>query len=149
MALLPPADQASTSAASFAPNPKDPLQQRKDTRLQFIERLRAGRPEVLRAQLENCLFYLGLQWLAPLPDGRGFMRANLRRDVPRPVTNRFKAILDAIDAPLSRLEPSLTCVPGSDKDDDRMTADLATRVLDYLANLVQLDRFKGELSKIL
>jgi len=149
MALPPPADPLTSTAASFAPSGKDPAQLRRDTRLQFIERLRQGRPEVLRAQLENCLFYLGLQWLAPLPDGRGFMRANLRRDVPRPVTNRYKAILDAIDAPLSRLEPSLTCVPGSDKDDDRMTADLATRVLDYLTNLVQMDRFKGELSKIL
>lgn len=151
MATTPPPDPAASTATSLADTGQhdDPTRKRRDTRLQFIERLRQGRPEVLRSQLENCLFYLGLQWLAPLPDGRGFMRANLRRDVPRPVTNRFKAILDAIDAPLSRLEPSLICVPGSDKDDDRMTADLATRVLDYLANLVQVDRFKGELSKIL
>jgi len=149
MALLAPPDILGSTAASFGPTPKDPTLLRIDTRRKFIERLRQGRPEVLRAQLENCLFYLGLQWLTPLPDGRGFMRANLRRDVPRPVTNRYKAILDAIDAPLSRLEPSLTCVPGSDKDDDRMTADLATKILDYLSNLVQLDRFKGEISKVL
>ena len=129
--------------------PKTGEEQRKDTHRTFVDRLRNSRQEVLRNQYENVLFYLGHQWLAPLPDGRGFMRANLRRDVPRPVTNRYKAILDAIDAPLSRLEPALTCAPGSDKDDDRTTADLANRVLDYLAGVVELDRFKGELSKIL
>lgn len=151
MALLPPPPSAPPGDLTSA-NPDDGEGDRKkkrDTKLQFVERLRQGRPEVLRAQFENCLFYIGLQWLAPLPDGRGFMRANLRRDVPRPVTNRFKAILDAIDAPLSVLEPSLACVPGSDKDDDRMTADLANRVLDYLGTLLELPRFKGELSKIL
>ena len=131
------------------PVAKDPREQRIDTHHQFRDRIRNSRQEMLRGMYENVLFYIGLQWLAPLPDGRGFMRANLRRDVPRPVTNRYKAILDAIDAPVSRLDPSLTCVPGSDKDDDRMTADLATRVLDYLSNVVQIDRFKGELSKII
>lgn len=152
MALLPPPPPSpplGDVTAGATVDVEKEQQRKRDTKLRFIDRLRQGRPEVLRAQLENCLFYLGLQWLAPLPDGRGFMRANLRRDVPRPVTNRFKAILDAIDAPLSVLEPSLTCVPGSDKDDDRMTADLANRVLDYLSNLVELDRFKGEISKIL
>jgi len=129
--------------------PKSGEEQRRDTHRTFVDRLRNSRQEVLRNQYENVLFYLGHQWLAPLPDGRGFMRANLRRDVPRPVTNRYKSILDSIDAPLSRLEPSLTCAPGSDKDDDRMTADLGNRVLDYLAGVVELDRFKGELSKIL
>lgn len=127
----------------------DPIAQRKDTRTRFIDRLRSARQEVLRSFLENCLFYIGIQWLQPLPGGRGFMRANLRRDVPRPVTNRYATILNAIDAPLSRLEPALQCVPGSDKDDDRLTADLASHVLDYLGNQVELDRFKGEISKIL
>jgi hypothetical protein len=151
MALAPPPSSAAGGMPGLAPDDlnEDRLAKVRDTRTQFIERLRQARPDVLRSQLENCFFYLGLQWLAPLPDGRGFMRANLRRDVPRPVTNRYKAILDAIDAPLSRLEPSLICVPGSDKDDDRMTADLATRVLDYLSHMTEQDRFKGELSKIL
>jgi len=158
MAYLPPPSPATAPTSSpdlkgvlgvSNDSSEDAKAKRRDARNEFIGRIRSARHEILRSWLENCLFYIGLQWLAPLPDGRGFMRANLRRDVPRPVTNRFKTILDAIDAPLSRLEPALTCVPGSDKDDDRMTADLGIRVLDYLSQQVELDRFKGQLSKIL
>lgn len=141
-------DNNAPGTASAKPA-KDPAAQRKDTHRTFTERLKNSRQEVLRGQYENGLMYLGHHWLAPLPDGRGFMRANLRRDVPRPVTNRYKSILDAIDAPLSRLEPSLIVAPGSDKDDDRTTADLGTHVLDYLGGVVELDRYKGEISKIL
>lgn len=151
MAYLPPPSPISTPPADVMPDTRaeDGARQRKDAKQRFMDRVRSGRHEQLRNWLENCFFYLGLQWLQPLPDGRGFIRANLRRDVPRPVTNRFKAILDAIDAPLSRLEPALTVVPGTDKDDDKMTADLAIKVLDYVSQQVDLDRVKGELSKIL
>lgn len=145
----PSAPTPKPASTGTTAKPKDRASQLRDTHRQFIDRLRTSRLEVLRNHYENVLFYLGHQWLAPLPDGRGFMRANLRRDVPRPVTNRYKAILDAIDAPLSRLEPALQCVPGSDKDDDRMTADLGNRVVDYVSNVVQLERVKGELAKIL
>ena len=151
MAYLPPPSPISTPPGDLMPDTReeDGARQRKDAKQRFMDRVRSGRHEQLRNWLENCFFYLGLQWLQPLPDGRGFIRANLRRDVPRPVTNRFKAILDAIDAPLSRLEPALTVVPGTDKDDDKMTADLAIKVLDYVSQQVDLDRVKGELSKIL
>lgn len=149
MALLPPPSSTPVGDLGPAPGADEAPRQRREAKQRFMDRVKAGRHEVLRGFLENCLFYLGLQWLQPLPDGRGFTRANLRRDVPRPVTNRFKAILDAIDAPLSRLEPALNVMPGSDKDDDRMTADLAIKVLDYIGQQVDLDRVKGELSKIL
>lgn len=148
MALLPPPPSLPPADLKAAPD-DEPPRQRREAKQRFMDRVKAGRHEVLRGFLENCLFYLGLQWLQPLPDGRGFTRANLRRDVPRPVTNRYKAILDSIDAPLSRLEPALNVMPGSDKDDDRMTADLAIKVLDYIGQQVELDRVKGELSKIL
>jgi hypothetical protein len=150
MAYLPPPSIATPPGDVIpAAAEDDGPRQRRDHKTRFMDRVKVARHEILRGMLENCLFYLGLQWLQPLPDGRGFTRANLRRDVPRPVTNRFKAILDAIDAPLSRLEPALTVVPGSDKDDDRMTADLAMKVLDYVYAQVDIDRLKGELSKIL
>jgi hypothetical protein len=118
-----------------------------DYLMRFESRARNGRHDVCRSQYENVLFLLGHQWLTYDISARTFRRANLRKDVPRPVTNRFKAILDSVDATLMQLEPALNIAPGSDKDVDRLAADLARQVIVYLEKVVHFDEKRRQLSK--
>lgn len=113
----------------------------------FEGRARNGRHDVLRNCYENVLFYIGHQWLTYDISARTFRRANLRKDVPRPVTNRYKAILDSVDAVLTQLEPSLTVAPGSDKDVDRLAADLGKMVITYLEKVTRFEEKRRDLSK--
>lgn len=113
----------------------------------FEGRARNGRHDVLRNDYENVLFYIGHQWLTYDISARTFRRANLRKDVPRPVTNRYKAVLDSVDAVLTQLEPSLTIAPGSDKDVDRLSADLGRQVITYLEKVVRFEEHRRYLSK--
>jgi hypothetical protein len=115
------------------------------TRAQFEARLSNGRNEILRGMYENMLFMLEHQWIEY--HSKRFRRIPLKRGTPTPVTNMFKAVLGRVDAELSRVEPSLSFAPGSDKDDDRVAADMAKLVINHIEQVVHLDSLRAELSK--
>lgn len=117
-------------------------------RKKFEQRVAQGRQEILRNAYENVLYYLGHQWITFDISSKQFRRINMRKDVPRPVTNIYKSVLDQLDAVLARVEPQLTIAPGSDHDDDRLTADMGKQVIKYLEKATHMDEVRIALSKM-
>lgn len=112
------------------------------------ERLEAGRSEVIRTTAENTFYWLGFQWVEWDPHHKGFRRTNTAARVPRPVTNLYKPKLGKVISMLSAIEPALGVSPGTDSPDDRLTADAAKPVLNYLERVVNMDALRLELAYI-
>lgn len=103
-------------------------------------RLMPGRVEVLRIAYENLLYWLGFQWIDYDPQLRSFRKTNTASPrVPKPVTNLFAAKLARVIAMLSSIEPALSFAPGTDAEDDRLTANAAKPILNFLERDTRLD----------
>lgn len=103
-------------------------------------RLMPGRIEVIRGVYESILMYLGYQWSTYDPLLKNFRHVNVANPkVPRPVTNMFAAKLARVIAMLSSIEPALSFAPGSDSEEDRLTANAAKPILNFLERDVKLD----------
>lgn len=111
-----------------------------------IDRLSRGREAVLRNAYENILMYLDQQWIRWDGAEKTFVRANTARGVPRPVENVYKPKLMKPISRLSSLEPSLTFAPGSEKEDDRVTADNGRLVQHYIDDVVCMDKLRNKLA---
>lgn len=109
-------------------------------------RLCRGREAVLRNCYENMLFWLDHQWIRWDGAERTFFYANPARGTPRPVENVYRPKLLKSVAMLNGIEPSLTFAPGSEQEDDRITADNARLVLKYLEEIVNMERVRLRLS---
>lgn len=99
---------------------------------EFTSRLRGARQEVVRNAYDNALHYLGYQWQKFDPATRGFRNLYLKKATPQPVTNKIFPIVNSIHSGLCRVDPALAFRPGSDKDEDRLTAELAQEILSYV-----------------
>ena len=116
---------------------------------EFQDRVKTGRQDVLRNCYENVLFYLGHQWVTSDSTDHRFRRMNLRKGLPQPVTNKFKATMDTIIAVAARVEASLAIAPGSDEDADRLTADIAIHCIHYLEKIVSMTHLRLRLAPTL
>lgn len=110
------------------------------------DRLSRGREAVLRNSYENALFWLDHQHIRWDGVERNFLRANTARSAPRPVENVFKPKLMKSISKLAALEPSLTFAPGSEKEDDRVTADHARIVQRYIEDVTRMDTLRNRLA---
>jgi len=90
--------------------------------------------------------YLDYQWVRWDGVEKTFVRANTARGVPRPVENVYKPKLMKPISRLSSLEPSLTFAPGSENEDDRVTADNGRVVMRYIEDVVKIDRLRNQLA---
>jgi hypothetical protein len=115
----------------------------------FQDRVKTGRQDVMRNCYENILFYLGHQWITCDVGDHRFRRLNLRKNLPQPVTNKFKATMDTIIAVAARVEASLAIAPGSDEDADRLTADIAIHCIHYLEKIVSMTHLRLRLAPTL
>lgn len=113
---------------------------------QSVDRLARGREAVLRMAYENILFYLGHQWIRWDGNEKTFLRSNTARGVPRPVENLYKPKLMKPIARLTAIEPSLTFAPGSESEDDRITADVGRIVLKYISDVVRMEKLRNRLA---
>lgn len=111
-----------------------------------VDRLSRGREAVLRAAYENALFWLDIQWIRWSGAEQTFLRANTARGVPRPVENVYRPKLMKAISRLSAIEPSLTFAPGSEKEDDRVTADNGRLVLKYIEDVVDIEKLRNRLA---
>ena len=111
-----------------------------------ISRMQKGREAVLRAAYENILFWLDIQWIRWSGAEQTFLRANTARGVPRPVENVYRPKLMKPISRLSSIEPSLSFAPGSERKDDRITADAGRMVLHYIENVVKIERLRNRLA---
>lgn len=100
-----------------------------------VSRMQKGREAVLRAAYENALFWLDIQWIRWSGAEQTFLRANTARGTPRPVENVFRPKLMKPISRLSSIEPSLSFAPGSERKDDRITADAGRMVLHYIEKI--------------
>jgi hypothetical protein len=112
----------------------------------LISRLQPGRTEVLRNCYENILFYLGLQWITYDGTAGNFRRMNLRPGVPRPVVNMYKPMINKFIAMMTGIDPDVATSPGSPNEVDRLTADAAADVIQYLAKIVGVDEIRVKLA---
>jgi len=117
------------------------------SREKFQARIEGSRAGPMRNFYENTMFYVDHQWIEFNHLSGHFQRPPLRKSAPMPVTNIYKSVLGRVDAELSRVEPSLSFAPGSNRDNDRTAADGAKIVIGHVEDLIQLDRHRPELSK--
>jgi len=117
-----------------------------DAHRKAVDRLCRGREAVLRNAYENALFWLDAQWIRWSGAEQTFLRANVAKGSPRPVENLFKPKLMKAISRLSATEPSLTFAPGSENDDDRVTADNGRLVLRYIEDVVRMDALRNSLA---
>lgn len=113
----------------------------------FVNRLSSARSEICWNAYDNALMYLGHQWRVFDPARRAFRRPYLKKTTPTPVTNKIFPIVNSIHAGLCRVDPMLAFRPGSTKDRDRVTAELAGEVLDYLKRATHAADLDLRLSK--
>ena len=111
-----------------------------------LDRLSRGREAVLRNAYENVLMWLDQQWIRWDGAEKTFLRANTARGVPRPVENLYKPKLMKPISRLSSIEPSLTFAPGSEKEDDRVTADNGRLVMKYIENVIEIEKLRNRLA---
>jgi len=104
----------------------DKIRTRLNTKLQEWRR---GREASMRTAWRNILFYRGHQWIVYDRRVNSWRPANLRRDTPRPVTNRYASTMDAYCSILTRIEPVMTYLPGTDETDDIAAADTAKDIM--------------------
>lgn len=109
-------------------------------------RLSRGREAVLRGAYENSLFWADIQWIKWSGVEHTFVRANTARNVPRPVENLYRPKLMKCISRLNAVEPSLTFVPGGEKEDDRITADNARLVLKYIEDVIRIEEVRLKLA---
>lgn len=112
----------------------------------LVDRLRPGRIEVVRSVYESILFYLGIQWIRFDSLLRGFREINTSSRTPRPVVNKFAARLGDCISMLASIEPNLVCAPGTDSDNDRITAEKGKDVLAWLEREVDMERVRNNLA---
>lgn len=111
-----------------------------------VDRLSRGREAVIRNAYENVLFWLDQQWIRWDGNENMFVRSNTTKNAPRPVENVYRPKLLKPISMLSAIEPSLTFAPGSEKDDDRITADNARLVMRYIEDVVKIERVRNRLA---
>ena len=111
-----------------------------------VGRLTRGREAVLRAAYENSLFWADIQWIKWSGVEHTFVRANTARSVPRPVENVYRPKLLKAISRLAAVEPSLTFAPGSEKEDDRITADNGRLVLKYIEDVIRIEEVRLRLA---
>src|SRR5712671_4397550 len=117
-----------------------------DQHRKVVDRLTRGREAVIRNAYENALFWLDAQWIRWSGAEQTFLRANVAKGAPRPVENLFKPKLMKAISRLSATEPSLTFAPGSENDDDRVTADNGRLCLRYIEDVVRIEMLRNSLA---
>lgn len=111
-----------------------------------VDRLSRGREAVIRNAYENILFWLGQQHISWAGNEDMFVKSNRVKGAPRPVENVYRPKLLKPISMLSAIEPSLSFAPGSEKDDDRITADNGRLVMRYIEDIVKIDRVRNRLA---
>ena len=112
----------------------------------IIDRLRPGRIEVVRSVYECILFWLGIQWIRYDSLLRGFREINTSSKTPRPVVNKYAARLGDCISMLASIEPNLVFAPGTDSDNDRITADKGKDVLRYMERECEIEKVRNNLA---
>ena len=77
---------------------------------------------------QNLLFGLGQQWIMPSTALRFWIPMPLDDDIPRPVCNRCKPLVNDLASKLVGFKPPITWGPGSDQEADYVAAAVADRV---------------------
>lgn len=108
-----------------------------------------GRENFLPWAYRNILFYRGHQWIyldRVLPT---YWRPIRPRDpnMPMPVTNKFKELLDSFVSMVARFEPNITYAPATDEAEDRATAEVSTRVMEVIGDEVGITTSRQRGSK--
>lgn len=80
------------------------------------------------------LFYRGEQWITYDTSISLIRRTNLRRTVPRPVTNKFAAICNSLIAELLQFDPRIVIAPQTDNYNDLMTAKIGNQIIKVIEN---------------
>jgi hypothetical protein len=92
----------------------------------------AERHSYERSWFRNILYYMGVQWIQYLPNSKLWVPRNLKKWVPRPVTNKFASHANTIIQVLCSKSPEVSARPATDTPEDIATADVTNRVLEVI-----------------
>jgi len=130
--------EAMGGVAGLPPDPyadQDAIKTRVRDRMQLWKH---GRDAMMRTAWRNILFYRGHQWIVYDYRLGNWRPAALKRNTPRAVTNRYASTMDAYCSVLARVEPTLNFRPATDDPEDLATANVADRVMEIVANEIDI-----------
>jgi len=100
--------------------------------IKFCDEVREVAPsyrnDIERSAMANCLFWLGLQWIKYDSGSRVYRPIQLKKKVPRPVTNKFAEIVASGQSRLVAYKPPLSINPGSFDADDVASAEVGDKI---------------------
>ena len=110
----------------------------------FVKRISNGRRLMERLWFTSILFHRGIQWINFENTLGTFVQSNLRKGVPRPVTNRFAEITNDLSSYLLAYEPKAQYAPQSNSADDIRTSSAANMIVRSIENEVRWNEIKSE-----
>jgi hypothetical protein len=111
------------------------------------KRSQAERYSYERSWFQNCLFYLGIQWIIYDQTRRKWRPRKLAgKWVPRPVTNKFAAIANTQIQVLSSKRPDVSARPGSDSPEDIAAAAVADRNFHVILQEIDDKRVRDQMA---
>lgn len=102
-------------------------------------RAQAERHHHERDWFRNVLFYIGIQWIIYSPQTRKWVQRQLKKFVPRPVTNKFAMHANTMIQMLRAKPPEATVMPATDDADDIATAEIANRNMEVIYDEADAD----------
>ena len=93
----------------------------------------------------NILFYRGEQHVRFDSDFNQFRRLNVRRNIPRPITNVFAPLCNSLVAEILRFDPKCVYAPQTDTMEDQMSAEAANQIIKVIEKEVNRMAVKTEL----
>lgn len=110
------------------------------------ERIKAfgnNRNALDRLAYTSILFYRGEQWVTFDQATLSFHRTNLRKIIPRPITNKMAPALNAIVSALSRFDPKIVIAPQTDTFEDIHSAGKGNRIIKSIESEIGWERLKS------
>ena len=100
------------------------------------------RHEIERAALRNVIFYLGIQWVTYDATLRIWRPMGLKKNTPRPVTNKLAALANTTASTLVAYKVPITFGPASFDEADIAAANVADKISDIINKEAEIRRLK-------
>jgi len=98
--------------------------------------------EVQRAALRNVLMYLGVQWITYDPRLRSWRPMGLKKNIPRPVTNKLASLANTTISTLVSYKVPITFGPASFDEEDIAAANVGDKVADIIGKEAEIRRLR-------
>ena len=111
---------------------------------EFLERVSRGRSLYEREWYTSILFQRGHQWIAFSEIRKTFQQSNIRKKLPRPVTNKFAESASTLVSALLNYDPRITYAPQTGNADDLRSSVGANGIIKSIENEINWQKVRAE-----